>query len=318
MIRLIRESVFFDKGLADFAAGLLEKAHLSAHSETPEIFQCVFNFVKDNVRYIQDVGGRIEKIKDARTTIQDGYGDCDDQAIVNATLLAILGYEPKLALAKYNDNDDSNFSHVYCVCYVNGKRFVFDTTLENGSLNKEVEAATVEEIGVFDFAEGVDDLRGAVNGVREMLRQTSNNAVDMVHTVSSFLPLGTLPFYLLNTGAAMLGKARTSRDGSLSQIGSEVNGKLHDIIIKLQNGNIAVEIAQAQAKSEASRIYQLGTNIRASEDFKYIEKQIQQKINYIDNYGAYNSNAVVLNTSAMAYVGIAAVVIVGLWYFNKG
>lgn len=312
MVRLIRDSVVLDKGVADFTAQLLEDAGLDAHSEPSEIFRCIYECIRNNIRYISDAAGRIEKLKDARTTLQDGYGDCDDQTVTICTMLAVIGFEPKIALAKYTNNQSANFQHVYPVVYADGERFVLDTTLpeEKAGFNEEVAPSVIEEIGVFDYLEGVDDIKGMVNGFRDVIRETGHNALGMAGEISSMLPIGAIPAHILSAGASMLGRAGIqdySDTETLSETGSRILGKIHDIIIDLQNGRIAVEVARARAKAETGGLYWYDTKVRETDEFKFIESQVNKKLEYIENYGKVDPRAVTLNQNAMLYIGVLAV-----------
>lgn len=313
MIRVIRDSVMLDKGMADFTAQLMTDAGLDSHAAPKDVFECLYNFVRANVHYISDNAGRVEKIKDARSTLRDGYGDCDDQTILNCTLLALVGYEPKIALAKYGGGDSDNFQHVYCVVYLGGERFVLDTTLPDGKLNQEVDPARVEEIGVFDFVPNVDDLGGIFSGVKDVFTETGKNAFTAASELSGLLPIGLIPAHLLSVGASMLGNAQETKKGTLSERGSNILGKIHDITIDLQNGRVAVETALAQARAQKARLYVFGETVQASENFKFIESQINQKIRYIETYGQTNPGAVVLDYNAMLYVGVALVGVVAFF-----
>lgn len=52
----------------------------------------LFRFVRDGVRYQRDPARR-EQIADAEVTLERGYGDCDDKAILFAALAGAVGLE---------------------------------------------------------------------------------------------------------------------------------------------------------------------------------------------------------------------------------
>jgi transglutaminase-like putative cysteine protease len=102
--------------------------------------KAVYDWVKDNVRYTGDVGaikqpdGSIEGIdlyQSARRTVEFSGGDCDDQSILVATLLAHNGLTPRLRVMKESSNED--FSHIFPLSGLpknNPTRWVaLDTTL---------------------------------------------------------------------------------------------------------------------------------------------------------------------------------------------
>jgi len=84
--------------------------------------RAVYDYVKANVRYTGDIApikfpnGEVEGIdlyQSARRTLTDMKGgDCDDQSIVVATLLALNGITPRLRVMKESASDD--WSHIYC------------------------------------------------------------------------------------------------------------------------------------------------------------------------------------------------------------
>ena len=98
--------------------------------------EAIYHAVKHRVRYTGDIGAirhadgvvdGIDLYQSARRTIEMGGGDCDDQAIVNATLLALNGFDPILRVVK--QKSDPDWSHIYAGFY-DGRKFVaLDTTL---------------------------------------------------------------------------------------------------------------------------------------------------------------------------------------------
>jgi len=103
----------------------MRKLALQITSRCPERDgQCeakaVYDYVKQNVRYTGDVApirfpnGEVEGIdlyQSARRTLEFGGGDCDDQSILVATLLALNGITPRLRVMKERKNED--WSHIY-------------------------------------------------------------------------------------------------------------------------------------------------------------------------------------------------------------
>lgn len=53
--------------------------------------EAIFSWVRDNIRYSLDPNG-IETIQGARGTVRQGFGDCDDMAILLATLCECVGH----------------------------------------------------------------------------------------------------------------------------------------------------------------------------------------------------------------------------------
>jgi transglutaminase-like putative cysteine protease len=82
--------------------------------------RAVYDYVKANVRYTGDIApikfpsGQVDGIdlyQSARRTLEFGGGDCDDQSILVATLLALNGITPRLRVMKERKSDD--WSHIF-------------------------------------------------------------------------------------------------------------------------------------------------------------------------------------------------------------
>lgn len=120
----------------------MRKLALQITSNCPERDQtceaeAVYYAIKQRIRYTGDVAaiahpdGSVEGIdlyQAARRTWFDMRGgDCDDQAILGATLLALNGIEPRLRVVR--QRKDPDWSHVFVGGMI-GNRFVpIDTTL---------------------------------------------------------------------------------------------------------------------------------------------------------------------------------------------
>lgn len=315
MIDLVRDSVVLDKGFEDFIKQTVKDEGFSAHSDTQSLFTFLYDLVKhgnglfDGVEYIPDNQGNVESIKDARTTIQDGYGDCDDHAILNATILAILGYSPYFVIAKYPDRE--SYQHVYTVVYVNGQRYVFDTTIKNGKLNDEVSDMLVSEIGVFDKHSATDGLHGVFRNIKNLVVQTEKNAKSAMPVLSGFLPLG---FVGQNIARSLFSG---TNEESISEIGSRISGKITDVIIQLQNHRIPIEAAVSLSRKYYAEFLSLNPNNYDAEKYQSIKKNLEKKITYIDNFPSEQdgySLSVEVNTK---WVMTAIVVSIGLLYFVK-
>lgn len=98
--------------------------------------RAVYGFIKNSVRYTGDIGpikhpdGSVEGIdlyQSARRTLEMGGGDCDDQAILGATLLALNGHQPVLRVVKTRRAPD--WEHIFVGSLIDGKFVPIDTTL---------------------------------------------------------------------------------------------------------------------------------------------------------------------------------------------
>lgn len=67
------------------------------------------NFVRDSIRYTQDVN-EVETVQAPNITLQTAHGDCDDQSVLLATLLEAVGHPTRFAAIGF---EPDNFEHVY-------------------------------------------------------------------------------------------------------------------------------------------------------------------------------------------------------------
>lgn len=64
--------------------------NLESHDNTGELYS-LQHFVRDRIRYVRDIH-RVETVQTAVQTLKRGSGDCDDKAVLLATLLASIGF----------------------------------------------------------------------------------------------------------------------------------------------------------------------------------------------------------------------------------
>lgn len=69
----------------------------------------LLEFVRDEIRYVKDID-QVETLHDPVTLLQIGAGDCDDKAILLASLLLSIGHTPRfIAMAQAPEE----WSHVW-------------------------------------------------------------------------------------------------------------------------------------------------------------------------------------------------------------
>lgn len=107
------------------------------------------DYVKRKVRYIRDANG-IEQIHSPVTMIkqiQEGraQGDCDDMALLIATLLLSIGHSPKFRTVRYkSQNKRDPYNHVYVVTYEKNpihkkpKRLSLDAIIKHKPIGFEI------------------------------------------------------------------------------------------------------------------------------------------------------------------------------------
>jgi transglutaminase-like putative cysteine protease len=82
-------------------------------------------YVQSNIRYVKDVEGA-ETIQTPLVTLAQAAGDCDDQAILLATLLNAIGHPTRLVAAGFNGSPD--FEHVWAETKIGPSWYAADTT----------------------------------------------------------------------------------------------------------------------------------------------------------------------------------------------
>jgi predicted transglutaminase-like cysteine proteinase len=81
-------------------------------------------YVRDNIRYLRDIHG-VEVLQSPPETLRRGYGDCDDKAILLATMLEVIGHPARfVAVGKA----PGKFTHVYVETRVGPKWIGLETT----------------------------------------------------------------------------------------------------------------------------------------------------------------------------------------------
>lgn len=77
----------------------------------------ILGFVRDEIRYVKDTDG-VELLHDPVTLLQLGAGDCDDKAILLASLLGSIGHQTRFIAISFEPNI---YCHVWLQDYLNGK-----------------------------------------------------------------------------------------------------------------------------------------------------------------------------------------------------
>lgn len=84
----------------------------------------VQRWVKRNIRYVKDIRG-VETVHTPEKMIEIRQGDCDDQAILVASLLESIGHPTRFAAVGFMPG---SFSHVYAETKIGNKWFPVETT----------------------------------------------------------------------------------------------------------------------------------------------------------------------------------------------
>lgn len=144
-----------DPVVRKLALSILSQAGIGSHNFVDEAF-ALANFVQQNVRYVRDPTG-VEQIHDPTYLVQQiaagsAQGDCDDQALLLASLLLTVGARPFFAIVRYNSNHGP-YNHIYTVVYEKNwgalrRRIVLDTILKDRAVGFEVPFRSIKEIEV--------------------------------------------------------------------------------------------------------------------------------------------------------------------------
>ncbi len=98
-------------------------AHLPQKAWVPEI-AALFNFVRDDIRYVGDVRG-VETLQTPVKTLEYGQGDCDDKAVLLASMLESLHHPTAFVAIGYSPD---TFQHVYVQTRVANGWMALETT----------------------------------------------------------------------------------------------------------------------------------------------------------------------------------------------
>ena len=318
MIRITRESVRYDKGLEKFAKELLIKNDLDSYSKPSDIITVIYAYVNNSIKYIQDVAGNVEEIKSPRRTISDGYGDCDDIAILIAALCGCIGFETVyFIMAGYDNNVNENgFAHIYVRVLEKGQSFTLDATLPNdkAKVNREVKTTIKREIEIFHNVTGLDGVSGIYTNARHTAKKTLKGVIEIMPKISAFLPIDFLSNTAFSTGAEMLANVNNQRL-SLNAVASRINKQLDEIILELMKSKIAYDLAKAKAAQIVAQLTAIELTKREQENLDSIKESIKEKFDFIKNFPTYakenNIKLVNLSSNAMLIASAAGLAIGG-------
>lgn len=318
MIDLIVGAVENDKGLEDFVKKYLVTDYKDFSGErVSALFTRIYEFVQSHIKYIPDVAGKIESLKSPRRTLSDGYGDCDDHAILNAAILGVLGFEPEIVLMRHSDRTP-NFQHIYTIVYVNDRRFVLDTCIPDGKLNDELAAFERQEISVFNNESISNNIAALMFRIKNGLKGAGRETLSALPSLAALLPsgLGYVASNILEQSTAMILNGQAPR--SANEIGSKINNELDQLIYQLHSKQIALDHAKMLTRKAVG---ELETIANRDEIFNAIVERVIPKVEYILSFEDYAKehaiSVVYLDGRAMVLSGALVLGGLGYWYFNK-
>ena len=313
MVRITKRAVNYNRTFEKLVKDFIISKGLDSYSKDTDIFNAIYNFVHSRVKYVLDAAGKVENIKSPTDTLSDGFGDCDDLAIVCASMLGVLGFEDvRFCMARYAENEPS-FVHIYTVCYEKGKRFVFDATLPNGKLNDEVKAFEKREVAIFNETETLT-LSGFLYEAKRAFRGASKTAIRALPTATQFLPIGFFSGAALATSANILTN-NAEQKLSASETVSKINRQLDKIIIELRANRLAFDMAKNYASQVAIQINTIDINSVDSTTYNILKNSIKEKLDWIADFPQYaqtnNIQLVNLDSNKMLLASIGGLAIGG-------
>ena len=128
------------------ARNILLSANVDSQHHADEA-AAIGTYVRDNMRYLRDPQN-VEQLQDPVTMINDlstntAQGDCDDMALLIATLLLSVGHTPCFRAVRYKGNW-GHFDHIYVVDYEKNYgsnrvyRVVLDAIMKQWPIGREV------------------------------------------------------------------------------------------------------------------------------------------------------------------------------------
>jgi len=94
------------------AGTILRGARVAPYDDAGEV-RAVYSWVLRNIRFTKDPEGK-ECLRPAATTLEWGFGDCDDiNAILLPSLLGSIGYHTRIVTIASHPGAPEQFSHVY-------------------------------------------------------------------------------------------------------------------------------------------------------------------------------------------------------------
>ena len=116
--------------------------------------ELLFNWVRDNIRYIRDIKG-VETLQIPTVTLPDYYskigigaGDCDDHVILLLSFLLSIGISDlNIRIVAYKP-EDREFRHIYLCWLYKGKEYIMDSIAKNKAFGWEVNYYSKKDIKV--------------------------------------------------------------------------------------------------------------------------------------------------------------------------
>jgi hypothetical protein len=203
MRAIIRHDLGLDGGWQDqelrrFAARVVQAYGGGGFSWQARV-RAVWSYVTRQFDYIPDPAGGNENLADARETIRDGWGDCDDLTNLISTLLGMVGVSTSLRMSRYTQGVEG-FEHVYVVAHTPSGDLALDVSRKDARIGLEArykDAFTLPVVdlheqlrGLLDFAlqgGGAIGAAGLQGGAKGAAVTGATIGVSMIPVVGQFL-----------------------------------------------------------------------------------------------------------------------------------
>jgi transglutaminase-like putative cysteine protease len=91
--------------------------------------KAIHRFVRDYITYVRDVRN-VETLQEPPLTLSNRAGDCDDQALLVASLLESIGAPTRFVAMGFDPARPDHYSHVLAEAQYNNRWIPIETTLE--------------------------------------------------------------------------------------------------------------------------------------------------------------------------------------------
>lgn len=122
MSRLVRQ---FKKNIQIRQLALSLISDLPGHKNWTGQIKRVHAYVRDSIQYVRDVRG-VETLATPTKTLEFGQGDCDDQAVLLASLLESIGHPTRFVAIKATLLGP--YVHVYTETKIGNNWYPLETT----------------------------------------------------------------------------------------------------------------------------------------------------------------------------------------------
>lgn len=128
MAQLVREATRNTPAIRNRAADLVAFVPGQGFREQARL---LFQFVRDQIRYLGDVNG-VETIQAPDVTLSLGYGDCDDKATLLAALLESIGHPARFVAVGFGAPGE--FDHVFLETKIGSDWIPMETTVDDAPM----------------------------------------------------------------------------------------------------------------------------------------------------------------------------------------